>query len=42
MNELKELANAIFPEINKTIEGCLTSEWKIDRISKINLWHTSA
>ena len=24
-------------EINKTIEGCLTSEWKIDRISKINL-----
>lgn len=24
-------------EIEKTIEGSLTSEWKIDRISKINL-----
>jgi N utilization substance protein B len=24
-------------EINQTIEGVLTSEWKIDRISKINL-----
>lgn len=24
-------------EINKTIEGSLTSDWKIDRISKINL-----
>ena len=24
-------------EINKTIEGSLTEEWKIDRISKINL-----
>ena len=23
--------------INETVEGCLTSEWKIDRISKINL-----
>ena len=24
-------------EINKTVEGSLTSDWKIDRISKVNL-----
>ena len=29
--------NKNLEEINKTIENSLTSEWKIDRISKINL-----
>ena len=29
--------NKNLEEINKTIENSLTSDWKIDRISKINL-----